>query len=234
MQGDPVVLSPEALIGAATVLARLRAGEILAQRGVVVALEACGQTYACDVIRGASGAPYAQVALGLAPHASAFSPDAEALAQSLGLSIAELRFGRHEPRAFEALGSYIYAPAQNRETLYRAHPRVGAISDALGDARGLFLYAADPVERDAAIHARLFTRDGGEAPVCAEAVAGFAGVALAFERPADGCHEFIVEQGHGAGRPARVTLRMDVDDGALIDVGIGGQTALVASGTLTP
>lgn len=230
--GDELSLAPHALIGAASLLAKTRAGEILSHRSVVIALEASGRTYACDVIRNGSGAIFAQFALGLTPRRRAGEIDVAKLAQALGLSAEELGLASHAPRLYEAIAPYCFAPMRSREALYRAHPRPEAVAPLLGDACGLYLYAADALDDDAAIHARLFRRDGGEEAASGEALAAFAGVAAEFEQPTEGEHEFIIEQGHGAGRPARLTLRMEVVRGAVVNVHIGGQTAPIASGAL--
>lgn len=230
--GDALSLAPHALIGAASLLARTRAREILAHRSVVVALETSGQIYACEVICNGSGVIFAQAALGLAPRRRADEIDVARLAQALGLPPGELSLASHAPRLYEAITPFCFVPLRSREALYRARPRLEAIAPLLGDAHGLYLYAADALESDAAIHARLFRRDGGEEAASAEALAAFAGVAEEFERPTDGDHEIIIEQGHGAGRPARLTLRMEVDRGAVVNLHIGGQTASIGAGAL--
>jgi trans-2,3-dihydro-3-hydroxyanthranilate isomerase len=231
-RGDELSLAPHALIGAASLLAKTRAGEILAQRSVVVALEAAGRTYACEVIRNRSGVIFAQFALGLTPRRRAGEIAVAKLAQALCLSAEELCLSSHTPRIYETITPYCFAPVRSREALYRARPAPQAVAPLLDDVCGLYLYAADALDSDAAIHARLICRDGGEAAASAEALAAFAGVAAEFERPTEGEHEFIIEQGHGAGRPARLTLRMEVTRGAVVNLHIGGQMAPFASGAL--
>jgi len=233
-RGEELDLAPHAVIGAATVLAQSRAPEILARQSVVVAIETPGETYACEVIRNRDRVAYAQFGLGRAPIRRPAAVDAARLAQAIGLRAEDLAFAAHEPRIYDCLAPYCLAPVASRAALLRAQPVTKALAPLLGAARGLYLYAADPIEPDASIHARLFERDGTEAAASGEALAAFAGAAQEFERPSDGGHELVVEQGHGAGRPARLTLRMDVLGGALANVHIGGQTTPIASGALHP
>ena len=231
-QGEEHALAPHAAIGAAAVLAQSRAPEILAHRSVVVTIETRDETRACEVIRSRHGTVYAELALDRAPVRRDASIDPMGLAQAVGLHAGDLGFGAHEPRVYDCLAPYCLAPVRSRSTLERARPVKAALAPLLGAAQGLYLYAADPNESDAAIHARLINRDGADALASGKALAAFAGAALEFERPSDGPHELVVEQGHAAGRPARLTLRMEVFNGSLANLHIGGQTTPIVSGVL--
>jgi len=229
-QGEELPMAPHAVIGAATVLAQTRAPEILAHRSVVVMIETRNETCACEVIRSRHGALYAEFALGRAPVRREAAISVATLAQAIELDPEDLAFGMHEPRVYDCLGPFCLAPARSRSALERARPQKDSLAPLLGAAQGLYLYAADPIDSDAAIHARLISRDGTEVSASGEALAAFAGAALEFERPRDGDHELVIEQGHGAGRPGRLTLRMEVLGGALVNMHIGGQTAPIATG----
>ena len=63
-------------------------------------------------------------------------------------------------------------------------------------------------------------------------VAAFAGQIADADRPGDGDHTLIVEQGFEMGRPSLITLGLDIDGGALVAASIGGEVVLVADGTL--
>jgi len=231
-RGEELALAPHAVIGAATVLAQSRAPEILAHRSVVVMIETPNENCACEVIRSRHGAVYAELALSRAPVRREAEISAAALAQAIALDAEDLAFGMHEPRIYDCLGAFCLVPARSRSALERARPVKAALAPLLGEAQGLYLYAADPIDSDAAVHARLIGRDGAELSASGEAAAAFAGAALEFERPSDGDHELVIEQGHDAGRPGRLTLRMEVCNGALANVRIGGQTAPIATGVL--
>jgi trans-2,3-dihydro-3-hydroxyanthranilate isomerase len=53
-----------------------------------------------------------------------------------------------------------------------------------------------------------------------------------FEKPTDGQHGFVIEQGDAMGRPSRITVSLDVAGGRLRQVRIGGQAVIVSEGRL--
>jgi trans-2,3-dihydro-3-hydroxyanthranilate isomerase len=67
---------------------------------------------------------------------------------------------------------------------------------------------------------------------CSQAVAGFAGVVQAFDRPSDGEHMMTIEQGFEMGRPSLIALGLVIEDGALVSATIGGSVVIVSSGSL--
>ncbi len=71
-----------------------------------------------------------------------------------------------------------------------------------------------------------------EDPATGSAAAAFAGVALAFDRPDDGDHRLIIEQGYEMGRPSLIGLGYTVEDGRLRSASIGGSAVIVSSGAL--
>ena len=97
-----------------------------------------------------------------------------------------------------------------------------------------FLYTQDVVREGSHVHARMFAPGFGiaEDPATGSAVAAFAGVAATFERPEDGEHLLVIEQGFAMGRPSILHLRIDIIDGALTAVSVGGSAVLVSQGTI--
>lgn len=99
---------------------------------------------------------------------------------------------------------------------------------------GAYLYTADIDDPSGGVHARMFANGVGidEDPATGSAAAAFAGVAVEFERPSDGAHEIVIEQGRKMGRPSRITLRMAVAGGRLSGAHIGGCAVRMSEGTL--
>ena len=64
------------------------------------------------------------------------------------------------------------------------------------------------------------------------AAAAFAGVCMDFEKPADGEHQIIIEQGVEMGRPSSIALTLFVRDGVLENAYIGGSAVILAKGYL--
>jgi trans-2,3-dihydro-3-hydroxyanthranilate isomerase len=71
-----------------------------------------------------------------------------------------------------------------------------------------------------------------EDPATGAAAAAFAGMFTDAERPADGQHAFVIEQGDAMGRPSRITVSLEVAGGRLHQVRIGGKAVIVSEGQL--
>jgi trans-2,3-dihydro-3-hydroxyanthranilate isomerase len=98
----------------------------------------------------------------------------------------------------------------------------------------LYLYTREVVHPGSAFHARMFAAGWGvyEDPATGSAVAAFAGVMMAFEKPGDGEHLITIEQGVEMGRPSFISLGLEVEDGALRAATVGGSAVIVCEGTI--
>ena len=123
-------------------------------------------------------------------------------------------------------------PVRSLSAIARARPGDMPWSKNAGPAA--YLYTREVVEAGSAFHARMFGGGWGvpEDPATGSAAAAFAGVALAFERPPDGEHVLVIEQGFEMGRPSRIVLGFEVRDAELRSASIGGSAVIVASGAL--
>ncbi|WP_330083622.1 PhzF family phenazine biosynthesis protein [Methylocystis iwaonis] len=221
-------------IGAAALLAEQRAGELLSRHGIVVALEAQIGVLRCEALRGFGKATYVEITPPFTPQRHDGAPSAAALATALSLSVEDIGFGAHVPVVYAAGPAFVFVPVRSREVLDRARRSPDAFSAAMGAAVGAYLYTRETVDTACAINARMFANGVGidEDPATGAAAAAFAGVALEFERPADGEHQLFIEQGHAMGRPSRITLRMGVENRELTRIAIGGQVVRVGQGRL--
>jgi trans-2,3-dihydro-3-hydroxyanthranilate isomerase len=120
----------------------------------------------------------------------------------------------------------------------RARPQGEAFSrafEAPGDGfTNAFVYCAEPIDPAHAFHARMFAPGVGvpEDPATGSAAAAFAGVFMDVEKPADGPHTFVIEQGDAMGRPSRITVSLEVAGGRLRQATIGGEAVIVSEGRL--
>jgi len=158
-----------------------------------------------------------------------------AIAAAVGLDAADIGFDGHVPSVFSAGVGFTYVPVRSREAVTRARVRAdawAAIQPA--DHANAFLYTRETTEPGHAFHARMFAPGLGfsEDPATGGAVAGFAGVVMRFDRPADGDHRLVVEQGYAMGRPSQIRLGLSVEGGALVRATIGGSAVVIADGTL--
>jgi trans-2,3-dihydro-3-hydroxyanthranilate isomerase len=160
----------------------------------------------------------------------------EALAAALGLQPGEVGFPGHSPTVYSAGVGFTFVPVSGAGPLARARPNMAAWRDAMrpADHPNAFVYTTDVTEEGSAYHARMFAPDMGvsEDPATGSAAAAFAGVVMAFDRPEDGEHSLVIEQGYEMGRPSRITLGLTVRDGVLTRATIGGSAVVVSEGSL--
>lgn len=163
------------------------------------------------------------------------APVAE-LAAALGLPVEEIGFDRHRPGVFSAGVGFTLIPLASREAVARAKPDGAAFAKAMkpADHPNAFVYSRQTAETGHHFHARMFAPTMGiaEDPATGSAVAAFAGAVMAFERPEDGEHRFVVEQGYEMGRPSQIALELTVAEGRLVSARIGGSAVKVSEGVL--
>lgn len=158
-----------------------------------------------------------------------------ALAEALGLEVADLGFDGHRPGAFSAGVSYTMVPVAGREAIAKARV-AGPFERTMAAAPNgnAFVYCRQTEEAGHHYHARMFWPEAGvtEDPATGSAVAAFAGAIMAFDRPGDGTHRFVIEQGYEMGRPSQIELTLTVAGGALASATIGGAAVVMSEGAL--
>ncbi|MHB2167514.1 PhzF family phenazine biosynthesis protein [Alsobacter sp. R-9] len=163
------------------------------------------------------------------------APD-EAIAHALGIEPEDIGFDGHEPALFSAGVGFTFVPLRSREAVASARVMRERWRPAIGpaDHANAFIYTRETSEPGHHWHARMFAPDlgVGEDPATGSAVAAFAGVIMAFERPSDGEHTMVVEQGYEMGRPSQIILGLTVDGGVLKRATIGGEAVVVSEGAL--
>jgi trans-2,3-dihydro-3-hydroxyanthranilate isomerase len=165
-------------------------------------------------------------------------PDKATLALGLGLEAADIGFGRHEPAIYSAGNPFRCVPLRSRDAVTRARPNGEAFARAFDVGNdgftNAFVYCVEPIDPAHGFHARMFAPGVGvpEDPATGSAAAAFAGVFMDYEKPADGPHTFVIEQGDAMGRPSRITVSLDVVRGRLQQARIGGEAVIVSEGRL--
>ncbi len=219
-------------IGAACLLAHVRApGELAAQDLRIVLEEEVGDVVC--VVRRRGAALEAEFELPRLPNRlDDAPPSASDIAAGLGLLPDDIGFDGHEPSLFSAGVPFLFTPLHSLAAVRNARP-----IDILWTTSGglpIFLYTREVEEPGSAFHARMFGGAWGvpEDPATGSAAAAFAGVALAFDRPADGEHLITIEQGYEMGRPSRIRLGFEVEGGRLRSASVGGSAAIVSSGLI--
>ena len=158
-----------------------------------------------------------------------------ALAEALGLEAADLGFEEHRASAFSAGVAYTMVPVAGHEAIAKARV-AGTFAQVMAAAPNgnAFVYCRETEEAGHHYHARMFWPEAGvtEDPATGSAVAAFAGAIMAFDRPGDGTHRFVIEQGYEMGRPSQIELTLTVAGGALASATIGGAAVVMSEGVL--
>lgn len=158
------------------------------------------------------------------------------LAGALGLERREIGFDSHAPSVFSAGLGFTLVPVSTRAAVARVRIDTGLWTQAMRPASNpaVFAYCRETVEAGHHFHARMFApaMGIGEDPATGSAVAAFAGAIMRFDRPGDGEHRFVIEQGYEMARPSQISLELTVANGALVSARIGGSAVMVSEGVL--
>jgi trans-2,3-dihydro-3-hydroxyanthranilate isomerase len=192
----------------------------------------------CRVSRDADGRYQASFDAPRLPAPTGPTPDPAQLAGILGLESRDVGFASHLPSRFGAPVSFCYVPVKTRAAVdgIRVDARwFGETFDAIGEAHpAIFAYCPETVDPTAHFYARMFAPGLGiaEDPATGSAAAAFAGALAVFERLGDGRHDFAIEQGFAMGRPSRIELGIQVANGKVSKVTIGGGAVVISEGRL--
>ena len=222
-------------IGAACLIASLRAPDMLGGAPLRLVLEEEVGPVVCEVTR-RNGILRAQLAAPRLPVLAGSPGEDAAIAQALGLAPRDIGFDAHRPVIASAGLPFAFIPVSGLDALRRALPDYAAFASAFALERpAVCLYARETENPANHVQARVFIPGLGahEDPATGSAAAAFAAVALHFERPEDGEHVLAIEQGHSMGRPSLIVLTMQVEKGALAQVCVGGASVIVGQGSMT-
>jgi len=219
-------------IGAAILLAHLRAPDLLTREDLRVVLELEIGDVVCVARHRKGQAMAAYFTLPRLPETVGEAPADAVLAAGLGLDPADIGFGAHRPTVYSAGAPFMFVPLAGLAAMARARPALTLWGENAGPA--VFLYTNEVAHEGSSFHARMFASGWGivEDPATGSAAAAFAGVIMQFERPADGGQMFVIEQGLEMGRPSFISLGLELDGGALGSATIGGAAVMVAQGVI--
>lgn len=173
----------------------------------------------------------------LAKPVAASLGDRADIATAVGLDPWEIGFENHTVSCYSAGSPFVFVPVADLAAMRKARPDGRAWKRAFGidEARvGAYLYTRETLYHTSAFHARMFAPESGisEDPATGSAAAAFAGVVSRFDSPFDGVHRHPIEQGFEMGRPSLIDLEIEIRNGELKRVRIGGSAVIVADGTL--
>ncbi len=222
-------------IGAAALIAHLRAPERIARDELRIVLEEGIGDIVCAVRAGKGGVIHASFNLPRLPERIRGLGEIGEIAAALSLEPADIGFDAHVPGVWSAGNPLAFIPVATRAAIARARPDMAHFERVFGaEVLGAFLYTSEAERPASDAHARMFAplRGIAEDPATGSAAAAFAGVAVAYEEPPDGEHTLVIEQGFEMGRPSLMTLGLDVEGGQLIAASVGGGVVMVGKGTI--
>ncbi len=225
-------------VGTAVLLATEKFGALDQEEDAIIVLEEGVGPVRIGVKLRPGEAGFAEFdAVGLPEDDGAPAPD-DRLAAALGLAPNEIGFENHKPTRFSSGLPFTFVPVHGLEAIGRATVVARHWPEAFGgDGYGMaFVYCRETVHNDAWLHARMFAPmmlAAPEDPATGSAAVALAGVIHRFDRPPDGLHAGVIEQGYEMGRPSAISLELEIDRGRLHRVRIGGQAIEVTRGELT-
>ena len=109
-------------VGAAILLAHLRAPELLVREDLRIVVEEGVGEIVCIARHRRGQAMAAYFALPRLPRPDGETPPDEAIAQALGLDVAEIGAGAHRPAIYDAGAPYLFVPVADLAAIARARP----------------------------------------------------------------------------------------------------------------
>ena len=223
-------------VGTAVLMGHLRAPELMARQDIGVVLEENVGPISCTVRQLKGKAARASFDLPTAPAHDGVPATTPIIAGALGLQLEDIGFDNHGPAIYSAGVPYTCVPVKNLEAIRRAQPQPATWGHAFGGNahRSAYLYTRDCVLPGSSFNTRMFFPLNSlvEDPATGSAAAAFAGVVMQFDKPADGDHTLILEQGFEMGRRSLITLGLEIAAGELTGASIGGSAVIVSQGTI--
>lgn len=183
--------------------------------------------------------PFARLTTAVRPTVDPVSFDLDEAAEMLGLDPIDLEVDLEGEPALPAFAStglaFLIVPVRDVAAAGRA--RLDArLRDQLlpDDAPSRMIYIVAPGGGDGVdLHVRMFAPEIGvpEDPATGSAAAALGG--YLGTRLAEGLHRRIIEQGVEMGRPSRIELEMDIREGRVAEIAVGGHAVPVTQGTFT-
>jgi len=164
------------------------------------------------------------------------APSAETIAAALGLKAEDIGFDDFKPSRWSAGISFTFVPVCGLDAIRRCQPNLAYWQAAFEqDGRSsAYVFCRETVDAGAAFHARMFAPRLGvtEDPATGAAAAAFSGVLVRFRSPAEGVHDFLIEQGCEMGRPSLIGLSVTVQNRQLAAAAIGGEAIVISEGII--
>jgi trans-2,3-dihydro-3-hydroxyanthranilate isomerase len=233
--GGEVPFAGHPTVGTAHVLAE--AGEIALTGEVTkVVLEEGVGPVRVTILAERGEVNFAQLSVAKLPEVLAAPPSRDELARVLGLEVDDLLGGAWSPQVLSCGLPFVFVPLHDRGAVARAKVRMDAWEQAFKGApvAEIMVFAAGGERPGTDYRARMFAPGLSvpEDPATGSACAALGGYLAARDERRDGTLRWRVEQGFEMGRPSILDVESDVAGGKVTAVRVGGDTVLMAEGTM--
>lgn len=190
-----------------------------------------------SVSQGADGLMRAELSVAMLPEKQKDEALPETWAQILGLDQTCVCPNGQEIGTWTCGAPFTFVPVSDLDALQRA-----VVDTALWDQHlarstttGVFVFTQNTGAPNADVRARMFAPAHGiaEDPATGSAVAALAGWLAADTPLPNGLHTWTVEQGVEMGRPSRLELAADMENGSITGVRVAGSAVPVSRGSIT-
>jgi trans-2,3-dihydro-3-hydroxyanthranilate isomerase len=189
------------------------------------------------VIRGVhAGGGWAQLSAAKMPELGPPVPSRGVLARMLGLGTDDIMATSERPQAVSCGLPFLIVPLSSVGAVSRARVSVDRWEETLANAWAsmIWVYAADAEGGERHYRARMFAPGISvpEDPATGSAAVTFAGFLAARSRTRSGTLVWTIDQGVEMGRPSRLEIEADKEDGAITALRVGGSAVLVSEGSM--
>ena len=171
------------------------------------------------------------------PLATPLNIDTELLVKALGIKADQIGIVGHQHSVCDAGVAYPTVSVTDLSAIEAIKIDEAALAkcfEGTDIVAELYVYTNQCVNDDADYHVRMFAPAFGiaEDPATGSAAASFGAQIMAYDKPDDGDHTFVIEQGFEMGRPSRIELALKVENSILKSASIAGSAVTISEGTL--
>ncbi len=179
---------------------------------------------------------WAQFSVAKLPEVGPLVPSRGVLARILGLETGDLLGTTEKPQAVSCGLPFLIVPLTGVDAVSKARMKTDRWEETLANAWAsmIWLYAADPEGGEFHYRARMFAPGISvpEDPATGSAAAAFAGYLAARSSTRSGTLRWTIDQGVEMGRPSKLAIEADKEDGVITAIRVGGAAVLVSEGTM--
>ncbi|MGB1249691.1 MAG: PhzF family phenazine biosynthesis protein [Candidatus Promineifilaceae bacterium] len=220
-------------VGTAFVLAAIGAVELTGDVTNIVFEEGVGPIpVSIDAVEGKP--VRSELSAGMMPEIDPHLPTMAELAAALGLEVGDLRNDLFAPEIVSCGVPLVYVPLHDMAALQRIKVDTELALDLANRYAASELYAFVYDEAERHVYARMFAPAMGiaEDPATGAAATALAGYLGMRETQATGRLNWTVTQGVEMGRPSRLDVEADKQDGAMVAIRVGGASVMVMEGVI--